>query len=93
MSQRLSKICIDSDLEENNIYEIDNYKNNVNNENNKNNKIILFFNELFYDLYFKYTDIKFYFECLDDDEKMKIITTIIILFICISSFIMYLYLF
>jgi len=70
MSQRLSKICVDSDLEEdNNTYEIDNYKNN---ENGNNNKIILFFNELFYDLYFKYTDIKFYFECLDDDDKAKI---------------------
>lgn len=52
-----------------------------------------FFDEIFYSIYFKYTDIKFYFDCLDDNEKIKIITTIIILFICISSFIIYLYLF
>ena len=79
MSQRLSKICIDSnsDLEEeNNTYELDNSE-------NKKNKIILFFDELFYDLYFKYTDIRFYVECLDDDDKIKIYKTLLSLMVII----------
>ena len=84
MSQRLSKISVDSnlDLEEDNDnpYEIDNY--NENNEN-KENKIILFFDELFYDLYFKYTDIRFYLECLDDDDKIKIYKTLLSLMVII----------
>ena len=81
MSQRLSKISVDSnlDLEEDNDnpYEIDNYN------ENKENKIILFFDELFYDLYFKYTDIRFYLECLDDDDKIKIYKTLLSLMVII----------
>ena len=41
--------------------------------------------ELLYDIYFKFTDIKFWYDCLDDNEKLKI--KLIILFsIIIVSF-------
>ena len=87
MTQRLSKISTELEIDSNDVYEIDN--------SNETHKKCKFLDELFYDIYFKYTDIKFYFECLDDDDKIKIykmITTIIIIFICSIIFGICLYL-
>ena len=48
------------------------------------------FKQLFYDLYFKLTDIKFWFDCLDDNEKIRIITEIVILLlILLISIVLY----
>ena len=50
-----------------------------------------FVERIFYDLYFKYTDIIFKYDCLDYEDKMKLWIGIILIIICISSFIIYYY--
>ena len=46
------------------------------------------YKQLFYDFYFKLTDVKFWFDCLDDKEKLFYIT--ILCFIPCILYLLYL---